>query len=245
MSTETGGFVDVHSHVVPSKDDGAQSIEEGLMLCQAAVTAGTGTLFATPHMHAAFDQYPWSQPRERLFEESFAVMETRAAAMGLRLLRGREVYPTEIGDGSLEELCLEGTSAILVEFPGSWLDVPDPVGITWHACRLIAEQGLTPVLAHPERCSEIAAEPERAVRFADQGWLLCLNGTSLLGGHGRIAERTAWWLLERDAVALVASDAHRLTRPPDLHPVHDAIARRLGVERAHAVLDGRPLPWLA
>ena len=43
-------FVDVHSHVVPSGDDGARSIEEGLDLCRAAVAAGTSVLFATPHV---------------------------------------------------------------------------------------------------------------------------------------------------------------------------------------------------
>ena len=52
------GFVDVHSHVVPSGDDGSRTIEQGLALCRLAVEAGTEILFATPHVHAPWDSYP-------------------------------------------------------------------------------------------------------------------------------------------------------------------------------------------
>src|ERR671932_138917 len=53
-----GWFVDLHSHVVPSGDDGAQSMDEGAALCEAAARHGTRTLFATPHVgaHAEHDE---------------------------------------------------------------------------------------------------------------------------------------------------------------------------------------------
>ena len=43
-------FVDRHSHVVPSGDDGAKTLEDGLALCDLAADAGTAILFATPHV---------------------------------------------------------------------------------------------------------------------------------------------------------------------------------------------------
>src|ERR687887_619596 len=46
----SGWFVDLHSHVVPSGDDGAQSMLEGVELCEAAARHGTRTVFATPHV---------------------------------------------------------------------------------------------------------------------------------------------------------------------------------------------------
>jgi hypothetical protein len=52
------GFVDVHSHTVPSGDDGARSTEEAVELCGLALAGGTRVLFATPHAHAAWDRYP-------------------------------------------------------------------------------------------------------------------------------------------------------------------------------------------
>jgi hypothetical protein len=87
-------FVDVHSHGVPSGDDGAVSVEEGLELCRAAANAGTRVLFATPHTHEPLDSYPWTPQREQRDEEAFAAMQPTAERMGLDLRRGREVYPT-------------------------------------------------------------------------------------------------------------------------------------------------------
>jgi tyrosine-protein phosphatase YwqE len=101
-----------------------------------------------------------------------------------------------------------GRPTWLVEFPGWWLDVEDAIGLTWAACERIDAEGLAPVLAHPERCRAVAADPASAVRFAERGWPLCLNGPSVLGDHGQTAERMAWWLLGEGTVSLVASDAH-------------------------------------
>ena len=216
-------FVDVHSHVVPSGDDGAASVKEGLELCRAAANAGTRVLFATPHMHEPLDSFPWTLQREQRYEEAFAVMQPTAKRMGLDLRRGREVYPTEALHGALEGLRLDGTSAVLVEFPGSWLDVADAVGLTWAACERIDAEGLVPVLAHPERCPVVAADPASAVRFAERGWPLCLNRPSVLGDHGRTAERIAWWLLGEGTVSLVASDAHGAGRLPVLDVAHKTI----------------------
>ena len=47
-------FVDCHSHVVPSGDDGAATIQDGLALCQSAAQHGTAVLFATPHVWPYF-----------------------------------------------------------------------------------------------------------------------------------------------------------------------------------------------
>ena len=59
------GFVDVHSHVVPSGDDGVQSVEEGLALCRAAAERGTAVLFATPHVWPTLTLDPAPTPRWR------------------------------------------------------------------------------------------------------------------------------------------------------------------------------------
>ena len=78
------GFVDVHSHVVPSGDDGAATIEEGLELCRLAFEAGTEILFATPHAHAPWDHYPRTAGRDRLYAESLAEMRSRGRRLGAR-----------------------------------------------------------------------------------------------------------------------------------------------------------------
>lgn len=237
------GFVDVHSHVVPSGDDGAHSIEEGLAMCRLAVDAGTTVLFATPHAHAPWDTFPRTPPRDRLYAASFVEMREEVAAWGLDLRRGWEVYPSEIAGNDPAELVLEGTRGVLIEFPGSWLEVDDPIGVVAEAAAAVEAAGLVPVLAHPERCRAVVADPGSVRSFAERGWLLCLNATSVVGRHGATAEHAAWTLLEAGLVALVASDAHGISRPPTLDYAYEILREDLGAEAARSLFDGSALPW--
>jgi len=237
------GFVDVHSHVVPSGDDGATSVEDGLALCRLAVESGTEILFATPHAHAPWDTYPLTSERVAQFDAAYAEMRPEVAAWGLDLRRGWEVFPSEIGASVRPDIALEGTRAVLIEFPGFWLEIDDAIGVVEAAAVLVEEAGLVPVLAHPERCRAVAADPGAVRTFVERGWLLCLNAPSLVGGHGEIARRTAWSLLDDGLIALVASDGHSLMRPPALSNGYQAVREQLGRERARALFDGSALPF--
>ncbi len=237
-------FVDVHSHVVPSGDDGAPSIEEGLRLCRLALESGTGTLFATPHAHAPWDSYPRTPEREQLYTASLTAMRAEVADWGLDLRRGWEVYPSEIAGRDPWELALEGTRAVLIEFPGSWLEIDDAIARVDEASAEVEAAGLVGVLAHPERCRAVASDPGCVRDLVARGALLCLNAPSLTGAHGGAAEKTAWSLLEAGLVALVASDAHSNARPPRLDAAYDAVCARYGEEVALPLFDGRALPWL-
>ena len=42
--------VDMHSHVLPGIDDGAQTLEESLVLVQALMNLGIKKIIATPHI---------------------------------------------------------------------------------------------------------------------------------------------------------------------------------------------------
>ena len=236
--------MDVHSHVVPSGDDGAATVEEGIALCRVAFAAGTRVLFATPHAHAAWDTYPRTRDRVALYEEAFPPVREAAAAFGLDLRRGWEVFPTLVTDGEdPDQYRLEGTRAVLVEFPGWWLDVDGAVDLVADAARRIEHAGLVPVLAHPERCRAVADDPGSVRALAESGWPLCLNGPSLTGDHGARAERAAWTLLEAGLVSLVASDAHGNGRPPRVDLAYAAVEAAVGRRAALPLFDGSAIPW--
>jgi protein-tyrosine phosphatase len=239
------GFVDVHSHVVPSGDDGAATVEDGIELCRIAYDAGTRVLFATPHAHASWDQFPRTEDRSALYERTFPLVHDAVAGWGLDLRRGWEVYPSLVADGEdPHRYVLEGTRAVLVEFPGWWLDVDDAIGLVAAAARNVERAGLVPVLAHPERCPAVLADAGSVAALADAGWPLCLNGPSLTGDHGAAAERTAWRLLEDGVVSLVASDAHGFARPPRVDVAYAAVEARIGHDDALPLFDGSAIPWI-
>ena len=43
-------MIDIHTHILPGVDDGAQSLENTLVMLRIAYDSGTRRMVATPHM---------------------------------------------------------------------------------------------------------------------------------------------------------------------------------------------------
>jgi len=226
-------FWDVHSHVVPSGDDGAATIAEGLALCRAARERGTTVLVATPHV---WPHLGLSDEREEAIRAAHAEMVRALAPEGLDLRLGYELTPSvDLLELDLDRFRLGGVPAVLMELPFA-----GPLGVAERLAEEIEAAGLVPVLAHPERADAVIERPEIARGYVERDWLLQVNATSLLGYHGEDPEETGWLLVERGLVNLVASDGHRTTRPPFLDEAYEAVARRIGAE-ADPLFDGTAL----
>lgn len=230
-------FWDAHSHVLPSGDDGAQSLEEGIALCRMAAEHGTTVLFATPHV---WPSLPLTPEREESIREVHARVAEEAMGFGLDVQLGYELTPRP---SLLEE---DPNRYRLGSLPAVLMEVP------FHGSLRLAEalaghiqsSGLTPVIAHPERSERVAADHGVAAALHERGWLLQLNATSLLGYHGSEIEATAWRLLARGRIDLVASDGHRTARPARLDEAFRLVEARFG-EAARPLFDGSALATLA
>ena len=227
------GFVDVHSHVIPSGDDGARSVEAGLALCLEAARRGTTLLFGTPHV---WPSLPLTPERERAVRAAHAEMAPIAAAHGLELRLGWELTPSErLLDEDPGSYRLGGLPFVLMEVP-------------FHGSLALAERlgehvegsGSTPIVAHPERAESVRAGMGAVEAFRERGWLIQVNASSLLGSHGPEQEDAAWHILGRGLADLVASDGHRTSRPPHLDDAHRLARARLG-ESAERLFDGSAL----
>ena len=224
-------FVDVHSHVVPSGDDGAQTIAMGRSMCREAARRGTAILYATPHV---WPHLTLTEERER---DVRAAYEELAPQAGLELRLGFELTPTpRLLDEDMRRYVLAETDAVLVEVPftGSERIL---VAVAEH----IEAAGLRPVIAHPERTESVLERPSLARDLAERGWSLQVNATSLLGRHGAEIEALAWQFLDDDLVALVGSDGHRPLRPPHLDEAYAAVRTRVGETQARSLFDGSAL----
>lgn len=223
-------FVDCHSHVCPSDDDGASSVAEGAILSREAARRGTGVLFATPHV---WPHLTLTAARERRIRNAF---EELAPAAGLELRLGFELTPTPaLLEDDPHRYELEGTRCVLMEVPFS-----DDLDLLERLAEHTEEAGLRPVIGHPERAAAVLARPALAEGLAERGWLLQVNAGSLLGRHGISSRELAWDLLERSIASLVASDGHRQARPPHLDEAYAAVRERLG-EAAERFFDGSAL----
>jgi protein-tyrosine phosphatase len=223
-------FVDCHSHVIPSGDDGAATIQDGVALCRHAAQHGTAVLFGTPHV------WPYLTLTEEREKEIRAAFERMRPHAGPELRLGFELTPAPpLLDEDPRRYVLEGTDCVLMEVPFS-----GPADLLYALAEHVEEAGLRPVIAHPERTEAVLADPSTAEDLAARGWTLQVNATSLLGRHGPEPEELAWSLLERGLGRLVASDGHRPTRPAQLDAAYALAEQRLGV-RALPLFDGSAL----
>ena len=223
-------FVDCHSHVVPSGDDGAGSIVDGAALCADAAEHGTAVLFATPHI---WPHLPLTPERRRGIEEAYAILR---AEVDLELRLGYELTPSQalLAD-DLHAYVLAGTVCVLLDTPFT-----GPLDLLVGLAERAESAGLRPLIAHPERSEASRADPAVVHDLAARGWHLQVNATSLLGRHGDEAEAIGWGLIESGLAALVASDGHRLSRPARLDDAFAAVSARVG-ESAGRMFDGSAL----
>ena len=225
-------FVDIHSHVVPSGDDGVQSVSEGLSLGSDAFEHGTRVLYATPHVGPHVP--PFDEARERSIRTAFRALRER---LPLELRLGFELTPMQsLLDDDPWRFLLEGTEHVLVEIPfvGS-ADLFIEVG-EW-----VERAGLTPIVAHPERTEAVLTDPGLVDELAERGWPLQVNATSLLGYHSPEMEREGWRLIDAGLASFVASDGHRATRPMLLDGAYELVMGRRGEEAALRLFDGSAL----
>ena len=110
-------YIDMHAHILPGVDHGSDSVETSLEQLYLAECAGVSVIAATPHY------YP-----DRIGSHSF--FERRDAAVNaikeeyrgsIEILPGAEVYLCEgmQNHPRLNELCIKGTSVILIEMPST------------------------------------------------------------------------------------------------------------------------------
>ena len=199
-------MTDIHCHILPFVDDGADSMEDAVEMARMAADSGVTTIIATPHCNLPYGEeknYIAPALQARFFQLQQAV---KAAGIPLTILPGCEVLctpdtPELLRKGRL--LTLAGSRYLLVEF---FFD--EELSYMDEMLSAIARQNVVPVVAHPERYEAVHRNPRIVERWFRAGYVIQLNKGSILGRLGRRAAWTAEWILSRGLAHVVASDAH-------------------------------------
>ncbi|PAE25780.1 CpsB/CapC family capsule biosynthesis tyrosine phosphatase [Bacillus sp. 7894-2] len=197
-------MIDIHCHILPGVDDGAQTIEDSLDMAKEAVKEGISSIIATPHHNHSYQNIKSEiitavqELNNRLNEE----------AVPLKVLPGQEVrIYGEIIEGikSGEILSLSETQYLFIEFPSN--HVPR------YAERLLFDiqlQGLVPIIVHPERNKQIMEQPDLLYQFVEKGALTQVTASSLCGYFGNNIKKFSLQLIEANLTHFIASDAHNV-----------------------------------
>jgi protein-tyrosine phosphatase len=231
-------MVDIHCHILPQVDDGAENWEIAAEMCRMAVADGITHIVATPH---ANEQYAYHREEHaaRLQELQQTAGEWPVLSLGCDFHFSFDNVQDALK--APERYSISGTPYLLVEFSDFGISryIHDAI---YHLRAL----GIVPVVTHPERNRMLQHHPENVLAFAAQGCVVQVTASSFTGRWGSSARKAAEWLLKRDAVHVIATDAHDTEhRPPVLSPGREAVAKLAGQDTARALVEDNPAAIIA
>jgi protein-tyrosine phosphatase len=200
-------MLDFHNHLMPGVDDGAANIAESRVGLSTMQEQGVTTIVTTPHIRASLVE------RKRdldayLVDLDLAFEELRFLAAAefpkLRLERGVELM-LDIPRPNLtdERLRLGGTPFVLMEFPH--MSIPPHSAV---AIRELRSTGVIPIIAHPERYSNMTNNIALIESWRDAGAFIQVNAGSAIGQYGAAARKLFELILENGWADYMCSDYH-------------------------------------
>ncbi|HET9502369.1 MAG TPA: CpsB/CapC family capsule biosynthesis tyrosine phosphatase [Hymenobacter sp.] len=204
-----GLHTDMHSHLLPGLDDGAETVAHSLELLRELRELGFRKLVMTPHVMGDFYKNTPEGIRAALDE-----LRTAAAAAGLddvQLECAAEYYLDEWLGQKLEagtELLTFGGERRYLLFETSYMNEPFNLQATIFGLKAA---GYQPVLAHPERYTYFYGRLAEVRKLREEyGVLLQLNLNSLAGYYSPAARRVAEQLIDERLIDFVGTDTHHL-----------------------------------
>lgn len=196
-------LVDIHSHLIPNIDDGAQSMEQSVNMIKELKSLGFKKVITTPHIHP---RYPNTseiimtglQGLQEELRQKEIEMEVEAAAEYFV----DEAFYSKVTNN--ETILSFGDRYVLVE--SSFLNKP----VFFESVMFdLQSKGYRPVLAHPERYQFLEGSVGWLEELKSIGVLLQVTLGSIGGYYGAAPHEMGNRLLQKDMVDFLGSDLHR------------------------------------
>ncbi|HEY1023967.1 MAG TPA: CpsB/CapC family capsule biosynthesis tyrosine phosphatase [Sphingobacteriaceae bacterium] len=217
--------VDLHSHLIPGIDDGAQNVHESVVLVRKMMDLGFEKIIATPHVMADF----YRNTPETINRGLDLLREELAKQhIGIQVEAAAEYYLDEAFEAKLstEKLLTIGDNFVLFEL--SFVNYPQNL---FDIIEQIKDKGYKPILAHPERYGYLFGSIENYQKIKETGCYLQLNTISLAGYYGKPSQRMAQQLVDNYLVDFIASDMHHLKHADALkQALHQTYVQKLITE---------------
>jgi len=230
-------MIDIHAHILPSLDDGPQTVEESVEICQVAAKDGIKTIVATPHSKDGV-----YEAKSDHILKAVDVLNTKLKENGieLKILPGAEIH---IFEGLVESIksgevltLNNGGKFILLELPFVFI----PPGTSKLVFDLVTN-GIVPIIAHAERILPFQKNPDLVRQLVKSGARVQMNSYGLTRMASGRERKCAKWLLQNRLVHFIASDTHSLKgRPPILSIALEHAAHIVGEIEARALVYDNP-----
>ena len=211
-------MIDIHSHILPGVDDGAQTLDESLEMLAVAVSQGITTQILTPHIQPGRFNNTKADLLKH-FAKFEAVVKKEGLPIELKLAAEVRIGPEVMQLVSNNDIpwltTASGKNVFLLEFPRQDVPFGSDNLVKW-----LLANNCTPIIVHPERNRTFVDNPKKLQPFIDLGCPFQITASSLTGKFGDDVQKMAHSLLNDGTAKYVASDCHNLKgRKPDLGEV--------------------------
>lgn len=239
--------IDTHCHILPGVDDGAETLEQSVAMARTLAEQGFSAVIATPHV---MDQAGYRHSRESIRAKTEELNHALSSAgLSIQVFPGAEYY-LHTGLPDLLKLyhplsTMAGGFYVLVELPVMHLppyleysNLPRPADPPELRKTL---PYLRPVIAHPERNSQVLRDVRCLLPLRQRGYYFQVNLESLLGWGGKPALKTMKKMAKAGLIDLVGSDGHHPAGLAELLPAwRKKVEKILGRDLARRVLEENP-----
>ncbi|MEK5427763.1 tyrosine-protein phosphatase [Cytobacillus sp. FSL R7-0680] len=229
-------MIDIHCHILPHLDDGAQTFEESYNMAKQAINEGITAIIATPHY-----QEKYRNDKQKIVRETYNLNERlQAEDFPLSIHPGQEVrifgeVLQEWQEGKIQTLA--DTNYMFIEFPSN--HVPKYTEKLFYDMQL---EGLIPIIVHPERNQQLIEQPELLYFLVKKGALTQVTAGSLVGHFGKNVKKFTQQIIEANLTHFIASDAHNTTtRPFHFNKAIDTLDKLYGTDIVYLFTENAEL----
>lgn len=232
-------MIDIHCHLLPGIDDGAQTETESIALLKQAIADGITHMVLTPHVQPGRYnntlnnlQVPFQRLQQIIAEQQLAIK----LSLGGEVRLCAEVLSLFTADNLPFIGRYDNQRVMLLELPHNGIPPNSDKLIDW-----LMERDILPIIAHPERNKAIIADINKAAPFIMRGCLFQLTAMSVTGDFGEKAYGVAHQFLEQGLATVIASDAHNSKRRPAvLSKAYNYVTDKYGEALAKELLIETP-----
>ncbi|MDD6223708.1 MAG: hypothetical protein PUB18_01755 [bacterium] len=227
-------MIDLHNHSLPTVDDGAKDYEEAIKNIEYLIERGVTDIVFTSH-YILNSRYSINVvERQKILARLSKMLNTSK----INLYLGNEVFINDSISDLLvqnEITTLNMSKYLLVEFP-----LNHPI---CHLDQFICElndQGITPIIAHPERYIYFQKHPEKIEEILEYDCLLQCNLGSINKQFGRKAKKLMKTLLKKDLVSFIATDFHHVVSKDYITSSIKKLKKIISNEKLHQLCYENP-----
>ena len=230
------GLINVHTHILPGVDDGADDLEEALKMLELEYQDGVRTIFATPHYRKGMFECFGNQ-----ITKQYELVKKEASKRwkDLQIILGCEFHANMDMVNLLYEnsqFAIVNSRCVLTEFSEL-----SELSFIQERCYTLLSSGYDPIIAHAERYHALYNKFDVIEQLTDMGVYIQLNARRIMGKDGFGMKRFCKKMMKKDLLHFVGDDAHNMEdRKPAMGKCAEYIEKVMGADYAKKVLMDNP-----